>query len=294
MKIGLYCRVFKEKDTTLIQQLVDVLLEKKVAVHIYEPYYQQIVERVHFKQEPIIFNDHDNLNGRIDFLLSIGGDGTLLNTITIIKEANIPVMGINTGRLGFLTGVNRNEIVAAIDELLNNSFLVDNRSLIHLDCNKPLFNNHPYALNEFTIHKSDTSSMITVHAYVNGIFLNTYWADGIIVATPTGSTAYSLSCGGPIMHPSSQTFVITPVAPHNLNVRPIVIPNDKVISFEIAGRGESFLCTLDSRYETIDKTYSISVKKESFGLQLVRLQASNFFSTIRNKLMWGLDKRDGM
>jgi NAD+ kinase len=170
--------------------------------------------------------------------------------------------------------------------------MLDKRTLLHLDANMPLFDKVPYALNEITIHKKDTSPMIKIHTYLNGEFLNTYWADGLIVATPTGSTGYSLSCNGPVIFPESASFVITPVSPHNLNIRPIIVPDNNIISFEIEGRTDGFLCTLDSRREIVDKDVQLAVKKESFGINLIRLNENNFLQTLRNKLSWGLDKRN--
>jgi NAD+ kinase len=202
------------------------------------------------------------------------------------------VLGINFGRLGFLAGIGRKELHTAVRALVNSTYVIDKRSLIHLDANKSLFNGMPYGLNEFAIHKTDTSPMIKVHTYLNGEFLNTYWADGVIVATPTGSTGYSLSCGGPVVFPESSSFVITPVAPHNLNVRPIIVPDNNIISFEVEGRTENFICALDSRKEIVDKKIQLAVRRESFNISLVRLNENNFLQTLREKLSWGLDTRN--
>jgi NAD+ kinase len=180
----------------------------------------------------------------------------------------------------------------AVKALLHGTYVIDKRALIHLDSNSPLFNEMPFALNEFAIHKTDTSPMIKIHTYLNGEFLNTYWADGVIVATPTGSTGYSLSCNGPVVFPDSGSFVITPVAPHNLNVRPIVVPDNNIISFEVEGRGDQFICALDSRKELVDKNIQLAVRRESFDISLVRLNENNFLQTLRNKLYWGLDTRN--
>jgi NAD+ kinase len=201
-------------------------------------------------------------------------------------------MGINFGRLGFLASIGRDEVQVAVKAIAKRTNVVDKRTMIHLDANTPLFGNVPYALNEFSIHKRDVDSMIKIHTYLNGEFLNTYWADGLIVATPTGSTGYSLSCNGPIVFPDSGSFVITPVAPHNLNVRPIIVPDDNIISFEIESRSTEILCTLDSRRELINKNVQLAVRKESFHISLVRLSENNFLQTLRNKLTWGLDKRN--
>jgi NAD+ kinase len=224
--------------------------------------------------------------------LTLGGDGTLLNAATVVRDTNVPMMGINLGRLGFMADIEKTAISDAIMMLMKKMYHIEERSLLYLESNLPLFGETPYALNDFTILKRDTSSMITIHTYVNGSYLNSYWADGLIVATPTGSTGYSLSCGGPILFPQSNNFVITPVAPHNLNVRPLVIPDNCCISFVIEGRTENFLCTLDSRFETITDKHQIAVRKCDFTVKLIQLQGKSFQDTMRDKLNWGSDKRN--
>ena len=201
-------------------------------------------------------------------------------------------MGINFGRLGFLASIGRDEMKTAVKAIAHRTYVVDRRTMIHVDANIPLFGNVPYALNDFSIHKRDVAAMIKIHTYLNGEFLNTYWADGLIVATPTGSTGYSLSCNGPVVSPDSGSFVITPVAPHNLNVRPIVVPDHNIISFEIESRSDEIICALDSRREIVNRDIQLAVKKEEFGISLVRLSENNFLHTLRNKLTWGLDKRN--
>ncbi len=255
-------------------------------------FYETIRDSLKFSQQPSIFYDSTNLDSSIDFLISLGGDGTLLDTVTLVKNKNIPILGINFGRLGFLASMGHEEFRSAIQALLDRTYVIVQRSLIHLDANKELFNNMPYGLNEFAIHKTDTSPMIKIHTYLNGEFLNTYWADGVIVATPTGSTGYSLSCGGPIVFPESASFVITPVAPHNLNVRSIVVPDNNIISFEVEGRTDNFICALDSRKEIVDKKIQLAVRREAFTISLVRLNENNFLQTLRSKLSWGLDTRN--
>jgi NAD+ kinase len=209
-----------------------------------------------------------------------------------VQNKGIPVLGINYGRLGFLANIGKEELHSAISALVARTYVTEQRTMIHLDSDLPIFEKVPYALNEFTIQKKDTSSMIKIHTYLNGEFLNTYWADGLIVSTPTGSTGYSLSCNGPIVFPDSGSFVITPVAPHNLNIRPIVVPDNNIISFEVEGRTDSFLCTLDSRRTIVPKEIQLAVKKEAFCIKLIRLNENNFLQTLRNKLSWGLDKRN--
>jgi NAD+ kinase len=222
----------------------------------------------------------------------LGGDGTILEAITSIQHTETPILGINFGRLGFLANVGKDQIHQAIDVVSKGKYLIDKRSLLELHCNEPIFRDFPYALNEMTVQRKDQSSMITVHTYLNGELLNDYWADGLIISTPTGSTGYSLSCGGPIIYPTSGNFVLTPIAPHNLNVRPIIVSDDVVLSFEVTGRGNSFLCTLDSRFASIDSSFELAVKKASFGVRLVRLTDMNFISSLKNKLNWGMDQRN--
>jgi NAD+ kinase len=240
----------------------------------------------------IPFKVSSDLDATIDCLISLGGDGTMLDAVTLVKDSGIPILGINFGRLGFLASISPDALQSAVEAIVNRTFVVDKRALIHLDSNEGLFGDTPFALNEFAIHKRDISPMIKIHTYINGEFLNTYWADGLIVSTPTGSTGYSMSCNGPILFPDAASFVITPVAPHNLNVRPIVIPDTNVVSFEIEGRADQFICALDARKEIVDKTVQLAIRKEQFCVNLVRLNENSFLSTLRTKLTWGLDKRN--
>jgi NAD+ kinase len=292
MKVAIYSRVIDEDQYNKVQQLLEELDKENIQPVIYKPFYEMIQSSVRFSDKTTVFSDSNDLTESIDFAISLGGDGTLLDTVTLVRDKNIPVLGINFGRLGFLASIGSKELHIAVQSLVKRTILIDKRSLIHLDASKPLFGDVPYGLNEFAIHKTDTSPMIKIHTYLNGEFLNTYWADGVIVATPTGSTGYSLSCNGPVVFPESSSFVITPVAPHNLNVRPIIVPDDNIISFEIEGRTDHFICALDSRKELVDKKVQLAVRRESFTLSLVRLNENNFLQTLRNKLSWGLDTRN--
>jgi NAD+ kinase len=240
----------------------------------------------------IPFKVSSDLDCSIDCLISLGGDGTMLDAVTLVKDSGIPILGINFGRLGFLASISPDALQSAVAAIVNRTFVVDKRALIHLDSNEGLFGDTPFALNEFAIHKRDISPMIKIHTYLNGEFLNTYWADGLIVSTPTGSTGYNMSCNGPILFPDAASFVITPVAPHNLNVRPIVVPDTNVVSFEIEGRADQFICALDARKEIVHKTVQLAVRREQFCVNLVRLNENSFLSTLRSKLTWGLDKRN--
>jgi NAD+ kinase len=292
MKIAIYSRGVENDQLKDIHKLFEELIKNGVEPVFFQDFFNQFYSSVDLNNQYSTFNAFEDLDSSIDCVLSLGGDGTMLDTVTMVRDSGIPVLGINYGRLGFLANIGRDEIQGVIDAIAERKYVLDKRTLIHLEANVPLFGETPYALNEFSIHKRDTSPMIKIHTYLNGEFLNTYWADGIIVATPTGSTGYSLSCGGPVVFPESNSFVITPVAPHNLNIRPIVVPDDNIVSFELEGRTDDFLATLDSRKEIVSKEVQLAVKKETFDIKLVRLNENNFLQTLRSKLSWGLDKRN--
>jgi len=291
MRIAIYSRGLESEQLEGLKLLLAEFSRYKIEPVIYQDFVNQFYSSIDIANKFSIFIQPDLLE-ELAFMISLGGDGTLLDAITFVGDKGIPVLGVNYGRLGFLASIGKNEIHTAIESLIKRTFMLDKRSLVHLDANMPLFNGVAFALNEFTIHKKDTSPMIKIHTYLNGEFLNTYWADGLIVSTPTGSTGYSLSCNGPVVFPDSKSFVITPVSPHNLNIRPLVIPDDSVISFEVEGRTDGFLCTLDSRREIAGKDVLLAIRKEAFGINLVRLNENNFLQTLRNKLSWGLDKRN--
>ena len=292
MKAAIYSRIMEEEQRNNVQVFFDELEKQKIQPVIFSQFYEQIKTSIRLPADTEIFSVSQDLNHEVEFVISLGGDGTLLDTVTLVRDKNISIIGINFGRLGFLASIGQDEVKIAVQAIARRSFVTDKRTLIHLDADLPLFGHVPYALNEFSLHKRDTASMIKIHTYLNGEFLNTYWADGVILATPTGSTGYSLSCGGPIVFPDSKSFVITPVAPHNLNVRPLIVPDDNIISFEVESRSESIICSLDSRREIVGKNVSLAVKKESFSIKLIRLSENSFLQTLHNKLTWGLDKRN--
>ena len=292
MKAAIYSRVMEEGQQKEVQLFIDALVKQEIELVIFQPFFEQIKASIQLPADSGTFSISDHLTEEIEFIISLGGDGTLLDTVTLVRNKNIPIMGINFGRLGFLASIGREDVETAVKALVNRTYIIEKRSMIHLDASTPLFGNVPYALNEFSIHKRDTASMIKINTYLNGEFLNTYWADGLIVATPTGSTGYSLSCNGPIVFPDTASFVITPVAPHNLNVRSIIVPDNNIISFEIESRSDQIICALDSRREITNKNIQLAVRKESFMLNLIRLSENNFLQTLRNKLTWGLDKRN--
>jgi NAD+ kinase len=292
MKVAIYSRGLDIEQENPLLILLEELAKHQTSILLYNTLMEQFHIPAHLTNSLISFGGSDDLDETIDCLISLGGDGTMLDAVTLVKEKNIPLLGINFGRLGFLASISKEELTVAVDALVNHTFLIDKRTLIHLDSNMDLFENAPFALNEFAIYKRDTSPMIKIHTYMNGEFLNTYWADGLIVATPTGSTGYNLSCNGPILFPDSSSLVITPVAPHNLNVRSIVVPDNNIISFEVEGRADQFICALDARREIVPKTVQLAIRKEQFGVNLVRLNENTFLSTLRTKLTWGLDKRN--
>jgi NAD+ kinase len=292
MRIAIYSRGIENNQLKDIQSLLSELKKYGAEPVFFQDFFNAFYCAVKMEGEYSTFSSSDDLDLSIDCMISLGGDGTLLDTVTLVKDTGIPVLGINYGRLGFLASIGKEELHAALAALVERKYVLDNRTLVHLDANIPLFGDIPYGLNEFSLHKKDTSPMIKIHTYLNGEFLNTYWADGLILATPTGSTGYSLSCGGPVVFPDSASFVITPVAPHNLNIRPIIVPDNTIVSFEVEGRTDGFLCTLDSRREIVPKEIQLAVKKETFGINLIRLHENNFLQTLRNKLSWGLDKRN--
>ncbi len=292
MRIAIYSRGLEAEQQNGLKLLLSELALYKIEPVIFQDFFNQFYSTINCGDKYSTFNCSEDLVEDIDCIISLGGDGTLLDTVTLVRDTGIPVLGINYGRLGFLASIGKDELHTAVEALVKRTYMLDKRTLLHLDANMPLFDKVPYALNEITIHKKDTSPMIKIHTYLNGEFLNTYWADGLIVATPTGSTGYSLSCNGPVIFPESASFVITPVSPHNLNIRPIIVPDNNIISFEIEGRTDGFLCTLDSRREIVDKDVQLAVKKEAFGINLIRLNENNFLQTLRNKLSWGLDKRN--
>jgi NAD+ kinase len=291
MKIAIYSRGIENNQIQDISLLINELTSHGAEPIFYQDFFNQFYSAINLEGKYSTFNSSEDMDASIDCIISLGGDGTLLDTVTLVKDSGIPILGINYGRLGFLANIGKEELHTAFDALANRKYVLDKRTLIHLDANIPLFGETPYALNEFSLHKKDTSPMIKIHTYLNGEFLNTYWADGLIVATPTGSTGYSLSCNGPVVFPDSASFVITPVAPHNLNIRPIIVPDNTIVSFEVEGRTDGFLCTLDSRREIVSKEIQLAVKKENFGINLIRLNENNFLQTLRSKLSWGLVKK---
>ena len=292
MRIAIYGNPFNPVKAKYVQHLIHKLEENNVPIIIEHQFHDFLIDHVQFKKDIDIFDTPKELQENADILLSIGGDGTLLNTITLIRDSGIPVLGINTGRLGFISSVSTDQIDNAINQLFKKEYTLEERTLLQLDTDNQLFGETNFALNEVTVLKKDTSSMIRIHAFLDDEFLNSYWADGLIVATPTGSTGYSLSCGGPIVVPGTENFIIAPIAPHNLNVRPVIVSEDRVLKLKVEDRDELALVAIDSRSRAIDPTLELTIRKADFKVNLIKLHSQSFIATIREKLMWGKDKRN--
>jgi NAD+ kinase len=291
MKLAIFGKEYNEQKKDIFLDFFRYLdAHKNIEFCIYEPFFKKISEKITFLENAAVFNTPDEINN-IDFLCSLGGDGTILESLIMVK-AGTPIIGINTGRLGFLSSIASPDTIRSIESILNGDYFIDERSLVKVMADGNLFGDTNYALNEITIHKKDSSSMIIVHAYIDDEYLASYWADGLIISTPTGSTGYSLSCNGPIVMPQSGVFIITPIAPHNLNVRPLIIPNTKKIKLKMEGRGNEFLISLDSRNYSVDEKTELIIEKGEFKANIVRIKGHSFANTLRNKLNWGLDIRN--
>jgi NAD+ kinase len=291
MTIAIFGSPYPEHFSKYIQHLIKKLEAEYINLIIEEEFSVFLENNIRFNKAINTFNSYDTLKNKADFLFSIGGDGTLLKAATYVRDADIPILGINTGRLGFISSISADQIDEAINDVLKENYTINERALLELSTSKKLFKDKNFALNEVAVSKKDTSSMIRIDAYVDNEFLNTYWADGLVVSTPTGSTGYSLSCGGPIIMPGTNNIIITPNAPHNLNVRPIVISGESVVKLKVEDREQLALVSLDSRSRAFDSETELLIKKASFKTKLVQPQNNSFISTIRHKLMWGLDKR---
>jgi NAD+ kinase len=287
-KIALHAIHINETSFESVKKIIEPLIAAKRQIFISDQLASQGLE---------ILNEFQVFNQSTDFkefeaIFSLGGDGTLLDTLTYVKNSHLPIMGVNLGRLGFLANISEENITSAMESFLAGDFEYDDRTLLSVCTENNAFNENNFALNECAILRKDTSSMIVVKCYLNGEFLNTYWADGLMVSTPTGSTGYSLSCGGPVIMPQTKNFIITPVSPHNLNVRPLIVSEDSELRFTIESRNQSFLVTLDSRSEAIDSHSELIIRKANFPARLIKVKGSSFLDTLRNKLTWGLDRRN--
>lgn len=293
MKIALYGQTVNPEFFEELLRLFFLLKEKQIESFVYRPFLEYLhMDCGIYPEVTGQFDDSNDLPDDISYMFSLGGDGTFLKSFLVAKNGSIPLVGINSGRLGFLSDISRDEIDSAVSDILAGDILIDERTVLELEIVSKKQSVFQYALNEIAVTKLDSSSMINIHTYMNDEFLNTYWADGLIIATPTGSTAYSLSVGGPILTPDSENFVISPIAPHNLTVRPMVVPDHHSITLKVEGRGLHFLASIDSKSEPIYFTESLLIRKAPFKVKTIRLKDHSFFSTLRNKLMWGVDKRN--
>ena len=291
MTIAILGSPYPEHFSKYIQHLIKKLESEHIKLIIEEEFNTFLQNNIRFNKKASTFNSYESLKDSADFLFSIGGDGTLLKAVTYVRESEIPILGINTGRLGFISSISADQIDDSINDLLKGNYTLNDRTLLELSTSNQLFKEANFALNEVAVSKKDTSSMIRIDAFVDEEYLNTYWADGLVVSTPTGSTGYSLSCGGPIIMPGTNNIIITPNAPHNLNVRPIVIDDNSVVKLKVKDRDQLALVSLDSRSRAFDSGTELTIKKANFKIKLVQPQNNSFTSTIRHKLMWGLDKR---
>jgi NAD+ kinase len=290
MRIAIHGKPFDDSLSETIKKVFEVFDNHGTEL-IISDFFAKILSDAGLNKDYPIYTPGDDLQDN-DFMFTLGGDGTILDAVTHIGANQLPIVGVNIGRLGFLATVRNDELDQALQSIKDNKYFLDKRALLRLDEPEGLFDGVPYALNDFTILKSDTSSMITVHTYVDNAFLNSYWADGLIISTPTGSTGYSLSCGGPLVIPNSHNFIINPVSPHNLNVRPMVVSDDSELRFEVDTRNENVLVTLDSRSVTVPSSTKFTVRKEKFSACLVKFEGYHPFETLRQKLYWGQDARN--
>jgi len=293
MKVGIYGQFYHKNSGQYIQELLELLDQRLVEVVIEKNFLNLIHENESIEKDYSYFSTFKELDTSYDLFFSIGGDGTILKTVTYVRDLGIPIVGINTGRLGFLATIRKEELQSSVNQIFNGEYSISSRSLLQIEssCNYD-FEGVNFALNEIAVSRKNTTSMITVHTRVGGEFLTSYWADGLIISTPTGSTGYSLSCGGPIIMPETSSFLLTPIAPHNLNMRPLSIPEDYKISLTISGREEEHLVSLDSRTYTLKNDTEITLKKAPFNINMVDLKGESFLKTLREKLLWGEDKRN--
>ena len=290
-KIALFGRKFNKESFGYTSAIIDLLDKKNIQIVIFDVFHDFLRQEKIIDHPYPVFNSHSGLEN-VDYLISLGGDGTLLEAVTLIQHKEIPILGINAGRLGFMASIPIEKSISSIEAVLDGKFFIENRNLVCCKTDNDLFGELNFGLNELAIQKRDTSSMIVVHAYLDGEFLNSYWADGLIVATPTGSTGYSLSCGGPLLMPLTNNFILAPVNPHNLNVRPLIVPDSSTLTFELEGRSNKVLISLDSRSISAPTKTKITVSKADFLCKLVQVEGYNYFNTLRSKLNWGFDTRN--
>lgn len=294
MKIAIYGQYYQNSTEPIIKDIFAFLNKNNVEIIIECNFLKILLEKNLIKKEYPTFESHTELNSSFDVLISIGGDGTILRAATLVRDSGVPILGINAGRLGFLATVQKDNIAEFLQFIIDKKYSISKRTLLSLSClpENEAIKDLNFAINEISISRKETTSMITIETYLNNEYLNSYWADGLIIATPTGSTGYSLSCGGPILTPNVQSFVITPIAPHNLNARPLVVTDETEIRLKISGRDDHYLVSLDSRLFTVNNDTILCIKKSLFAINMVEIPDATFLKTLRNKLFWGEDRRN--
>jgi NAD+ kinase len=294
MKIAIYGQYYQNSTEPIIKDIFVFFNRNNVELVIEADFLEMLYDKEIIQRDYKTFSSHTELDRSFDILLSIGGDGTILRAATLVRNSGVPILGINAGRLGFLATVQKENIASFLQIVLNKQYTLSKRTLLSLSCTptNEALQDINFAMNEITVSRKDTTSMITIDTYLNGEFLNSYWADGLIISTPTGSTGYSLSCGGPILTPDVKSLVITPIAPHNLNARPLVIPDDTDIELRVSGREENYLVSLDSRITSVGNDSILTIRKTAFKINMVEIPEATFLKTLRSKLLWGEDKRN--
>lgn len=295
MKIGIYGQYYKEDSKDCVTNLLNFLQKNNIEVHIESNYLKQLRTFLKVEQAYETFSGFEDLDDSFDVFLSVGGDGTMLSTVLFVRDLNIPILGINTGRLGFLATVQKDDVEKSMKELLEGKYEVEERALLQVSTSNGSIADQTvvnFALNEVTVVRKNTTSMITIATWLDDEYLTSYWADGLILATPTGSTGYSLSCNGPVIAPSTDAFVLTPIAPHNLNARPLVIPDKTKVQLRVSGREDQYLISLDSRIATLNNDTDVYIQQAPFNIKLIQLRDESFLKTLRQKLLWGEDRRN--
>lgn len=294
MKIAIFGQYYQNNTHEIVEKVTRFLREKSCDLYIYEKFLNKLLENSFVNSNLKTYSCHEDLQNQFDFVISIGGDGTILRAATLVQDLNIPIIGINAGRLGFLATIQEENIEFFLEKIYTKEYTISKRALVNLETSPENKNigNINFALNEITVSRKDTTSMITIETFINDEYLNSYWADGLIISTPTGSTGYSLSCGGPVLMPTANCLVITPIAPHTLTARPLVIPDNVEIRLKVTGREEQFLVSMDSRIASISNETQLTIKKAPFEILMVEFQEERFLKTIRKKLLWGEDKRN--
>jgi NAD+ kinase len=292
MNVAIYGRKINKQNIPHFKEIIDLLTDFGWNIVYEKDLKEQLVAKMGLSPNVDEFSSHRDFHSGIDLTLSVGGDGTFIKTVGFIRDSGVPILGINTGRLGFLANISKDQVQYTMEQVRQKKYEFQKRSLLRIHTEEDLFGEDNFALNEVTFHKKDTASMITVHASLDNKYLNSYWADGLIVATPTGSTAYSLSCGGPIITPGCQVHILTPIAPHNLNVRPMVVPDHLPIKLSIEGRERRYLISLDGNSKNIRQGEEVLITKAEFMINVVKFEDNNFLDTIRNKMLWGIDRRN--